>query len=196
MLSLRNPYGIVYWYFYSMTKHLALLRGINVSGHKMIKMDALKKALESIGFQNVHTYIQSGNVFVSTEEENPGKVGLLIRNEIFKTFGHDVPVLVIGKEDLQACLDRNLFLNEEGVDLKKLYVSFVSSELPENMITQLNLNFIKPDEIQLDGRRIYLKYDTSPANTKLDNKWIEKSMNVVSTTRNWNTVNKLLELFG
>lgn len=178
-----------------MKTHLALLRGINVSGHKMIKMDALKKALETIGFQNVHTYIQSGNVFVSTDEESPGKVGLLIRNEIFKTFGHDVPVLVIGKEDLQACLDRNLFLNDEGVDLKKLYVSFVSSELPENMITQLNLNFIKPDEIQLDGRRIYLKYDTSPANTKLDNKWIEKSMNVVSTTRNWNTVNKLLELF-
>lgn len=179
-----------------MKTHLALLRGINVSGHKMIKMDALKKALENIGFQNVRTYIQSGNVFVSTDEENPGKVGLLIRNEIFKTFGHDVPVLVIGKEDLQACLDRNLFLNEEGVDLKKLYVSFVSSELPENMITQLNLNFIKPDELQLDGRRIYLKYDTSPAKTKLDNKWIEKSMNVVSTTRNWNTVNKLLELFG
>jgi uncharacterized protein (DUF1697 family) len=179
-----------------MTTHLALLRGINVSGHKMIKMDALKKALENIGFQNVRTYIQSGNVFVSTNEENPGKVGLLIRNEIFKTFGHDVPVLVIGKEDLQACLQRNLFLNEEGVDLKKLYVSFVSSELPENMITQLNLNFIKPDELQLDGRRIYLKYDTSPAKTKLDNKWIEKSMNVVSTTRNWNTVNKLLELFG
>ena len=179
-----------------MTKHLALLRGINVSGHKMIKMDALKKALENIGFQSVSTYIQSGNVFVSTDEESPGKVGLLIRNEIFKTFGHDVPVLVIGKEDLQACLDRNLFLNEEGIDLKKLYVSFVSSELPENMITQLNLNFIKPDEIQLDGRRIYLKYDTSPAKTKLDNKWIEKSMNVVSTTRNWNTVNKLLELFG
>lgn len=179
-----------------MKTHLALLRGINVSGHKMIKMDALKKALENIGFQNVRTYIQSGNVFVSTDEENPGKVGLLIRNEIFKTFGHDVPVLVIGKEDLQACLDRNLFLNDEGVDLKKLYVSFVSSELPENMITQLNLNFIKPDELQLDGRRIYLKYDTSPAKTKLDNKWIEKSMNVVSTTRNWNTVNKLLELFG
>jgi uncharacterized protein (DUF1697 family) len=178
-----------------MKTHLALLRGINVSGHKMIKMDALKKALESIGFQNVRTYIQSGNVFVDTEEESPGKVAFLIKQEIFKSFSHDVPVLVIGKDDLQACLDRNLFLNEDNVDLKKLYVSFVSSELPENMITQLNLNFIKPDEIQLDGKRIYLKYDTSPAKTKLDNKWIEKSMNVVSTTRNWNTVNKLLELF-
>jgi len=158
-------------------------------------MDALKKALESIGFTNVVTYIQSGNVFVTTAEESPTKVGFLIKQEIFKSFGHDVPVIVLGKDDLQACLDRNLFLNDAEIDLKKLYVSFISSELPENMITQLNLNFIKPDEIQLDGKRIYLKYDISPAKTKLDNKWIEKSMNVVSTTRNWNTVNKLLEMF-
>lgn len=179
-----------------MTTHLALLRGINVSGHKMIKMEELKRYLEGIGFHNVRTYIQSGNVFVDTEEENPAKVGFLIKQEIFKQFGHDVPVLVIGKDDLQACLERNRFLNEEGVDLKKLYVSFVSAEVPDQMITQLNLNFIEPDKIQLDGRRIYLKYFSSPANTKLDNKWIEKSMNVISTTRNWNTVNKLLEMFG
>ena len=97
---------------------------------------------------------------------------------------------------MQACLERNRFLDEEGVDLKKLYVSFISSEVPEQMVTQLNLNFIEPDKIQLDGRRIYLKYHSSPANTKLDNKWIEKSMNVISTTRNWNTVNKLLAMFG
>ena len=179
-----------------MKTHLALLRGINVSGHKMINMIALKKALESIGFTDVVTYIQSGNVFVTTAEESPTKVGFLIKQEIFKRFGHDVRVILVGKDDLQACLDRNLFLNETEIDLKKLYVSFISSELPENMITQLNLNFIKPDEIQLDGKRIYLKYDISPAKTRLDNKWIEKSMNVVSTTRNWNTVNKLLEMFG
>ena len=178
-----------------MHTHLALLRGINVSGHKMINMVALKKALEAVGFQKVVTYIQSGNVFLDSEEESPGKVGFLIKQEIFKEFGHDVPVIVIGKEDLQACLDRNEFLNDEGVDLKKLYVSFIASELPNNMITQLNLNFIKPDEIQLDGKRIYLKYDISPAKTKLDNKWIEKSMNVVSTTRNWYTVNTLLKMF-
>jgi uncharacterized protein (DUF1697 family) len=169
-----------------MTTHLALLRGINVSGHKMINMVALKKAMEVIGFTNVETYIQSGNVFVDTEEESPAKVGFLIKQEIFKEFGHDVPVIVIGQEDLQACLDRNNFLNALEVDLKKL---------PENMITQLNLNFIKPDEIQLDGKRIYLKYDVSPAKTRLDNKWIEKNMNVMSTTRNWNTVNVLLKMF-
>lgn len=178
-----------------MYTHLALLRGINVSGHKMITMAALKNALESIGFTTVVTYIQSGNVFVDTEEESAAKVGFLITQEIFKSFGHDVPVIMVTKDDLQACLDRNHFLNETGVDVKKLYVSFISSELPDNMISQINLNFIKPDKIQLDGKRIYLKYDVSPAKTRLDNKWIEKSMNVVSTTRNWNTVNKLLEMF-
>ncbi|HNP33211.1 MAG TPA: DUF1697 domain-containing protein [Flavobacterium sp.] len=179
-----------------MTTHLALLRGINVSGHKLIKMEDLRRSLEGVGFLNVRTYIQSGNVFVATDEVNPNVVAENIRKAILGSFGHDVPVLIIGKEDLLQCLERNRFLDEEGVDLKKLYVSFVSAEVPDQMITQLNLNFIEPDKIQLDGKRIYLKYFSSPANTKLDNKWIEKSMNVISTTRNWNTVNKLLEMFG
>jgi uncharacterized protein (DUF1697 family) len=65
-------------------QHLALLRGINVSGHRMIKMEALKTALEAIGFTKVQTYIQSGNVFVTSEEENPDKVGFVIKQEIQK----------------------------------------------------------------------------------------------------------------
>jgi uncharacterized protein (DUF1697 family) len=176
--------------------HLALLRGINVSGHKMIKMDALKKALENIGFQSVQTYIQSGNVFVDTEEENAFKVGFLIKQEISKTFGFDVPVIVIGQRDLEACLERNPYLKLPDVDLKKLYVSFLSTELPDNIINQVNLNFIKPDELSLDGSRLYLKYDISPAKTRLDNNWIEKKMNVTATTRNWNTTMRLLEIFA
>lgn len=178
-----------------MQTHLALLRGINVSGQKIIKMEELRRCLEGVGFINVRTYIQSGNVFVTSAEADGNRVANQIREAILNSFGYDVPVLIIGKEDLQACLDRNRFLDEEGVDLKKLYVSFISAEVPDQMVLQLNLNFIEPDKIQLDGRRIYLKYHSSPANTKLDNKWIEKSMNVISTTRNWNTVNKLLEMF-
>ena len=178
-----------------MKTHLALLRGINVSGNKMIKMDALKKALESIGFQSVETYIQSGNVFVNTEEESSAKVGFLIKQEIFKTFGHDVPIVVIGKSDLEACFTNNPFLKDSDVDLKKLYVSFLASQLPENSISQLNLNFIKPDLLALDGNRIYIKYDISPAKTRLDNQWIEKKLNVASNIRNWNTVSQLLKMY-
>ncbi|MEC4050648.1 DUF1697 domain-containing protein [Flavobacterium sp. SUN046] len=179
-----------------MKTHLALLRGINVSGHNMIKMDALKKALEAIGFTNVETYIQSGNVFVQTEEESAAKVGFVIKQEIFKTFGHDVPVVVIGKEDLELCLERNPFLKEAAVDTKKLYVSFVSMELKSDSIHDLKISNIKPDEVHIDQSRIYIKYFDSPAKTRLDNNYIEKRLNVVSTIRNWNTVNKLLEMYN
>ena len=179
-----------------MTTHLALLRGINVSGHKMIKMDQLKKSLESIGFTDVQTYIQSGNVFVSSNEESAAKVGFLIKQEIVKSFGFDVPVLVLSKNDLMQCFENNPFLKDSDVDLKKLYVAFLSSQLPEDSISQLNLNFIKPDVLALDSTKIYIKYDVSPAKTKLDNNWIEKKLGVTSTIRNWNTVTQLLQLFN
>ena len=84
-----------------MKTHLALLRGINVSGHNMIKMDTLKSVLEKAGFQKVQTYIQSGNVFVDSGEEHGASVGFKIKQEIFKALGLEVPVVVISKEDLE-----------------------------------------------------------------------------------------------
>ena len=104
-----------------MTTHLALLRGINVSGHNMIKMEDLKAFLERMGFTNVQTYIQSGNVFVDSEEAHGATVGFRIKQEIFKEWGYDVPVIVIGKEDLETCLEKNPYLKEKDSDAKKLY---------------------------------------------------------------------------
>jgi uncharacterized protein (DUF1697 family) len=109
-----------------MVTHLALLRGINVSGHNMMKMDALKSMLEKAGFQNVETYIQSGNVFVDSDEENAASVGFKIKQEIFKEFGHDVPAVVINQEDLNSCFKNNSFLKEKDVDTKKLYVQYLA----------------------------------------------------------------------
>ena len=178
-----------------MTTHLALLRGINVSGHNMMKMDALQKMLENIGFTKVKTYIQTGNVFVTTEEENPAAVGFKIKQEIFKTFGHDVPVVVINKEDLTSCLSNNLFLKEKEVDTKKLYVAFTSMELHKDRIHDLKMSAVKPDEVQIDKNRIYIKYSVSAGKTRLDQKYIEKRLNLIATIRNWNTVNQLLKMY-
>ena len=117
-------------------KHLALLRGINVSGHNMIKMEALKTTLEAIGFTNVVTYIQSGNVFLETEEESGFGVGFKIKQEIFKTFGHEVPVIVIGKNDLELCFKNNPFLKQNDVDSKKGYGAFSPNELAIDPINE------------------------------------------------------------
>jgi uncharacterized protein (DUF1697 family) len=176
-------------------KHLALLRGINVSGHNMIKMEALKTTLEAIGFTNVVTYIQSGNVFVETEEESGFGVGFKIKQEIFKTFGHEVPVIVIGENDLELCFKNNPFLKQKDVDSKKLYVAFISKELSSSAINELKISQFKPDEAVIDGNRIFIKYDIGAGKTRLDQKYIEKKLNVTATIRNWNTVTKLLEMF-
>lgn len=178
-----------------MTTHLALLRGINVSGHNMIKMDALKTTLEAIGFQNVQTYIQSGNVFVDTNEENPAKVGFQIKQEIFKVFGHEVPIVVITKSDLENSFKNNIFLKETDVDTKKLYVAFVSIALRSDNINDLKMSQVKPDEAHIDESRIYIKYSVGAGKTRFDQKYIEKKLNVTATIRNWNTVTQLLKIF-
>jgi uncharacterized protein (DUF1697 family) len=178
-----------------MKTHLALLRGINVSGHNMIKMEVLKTLLEKAGFQNVHTYIQSGNVFVDSDEAHGASVGFKIKQEIFKELGLEVPVVVIGKEDLEACLKNNPYLKEKDCDTKKLYVAFISKELANGALNDLKISQFKPDEAAIDASRIYIKYAVGAGKTKLDQKYIEKKLNVVATIRNWNTVTTLLEMF-
>ncbi|WP_296147881.1 DUF1697 domain-containing protein [uncultured Flavobacterium sp.] len=178
-----------------MTTHLALLRGINVSGHNIIKMEALKTTLEAIGFQNVQTYIQSGNVFVDTDEENPSKVGFVIKQEIFKVFGHEVPIVVVNKDDLAVCFKINPYLKEKDVDTKKLYVAFVSTTLKSDNINDLKISQFKPDEASIDGNKIYIKYAVGAGKTRFDQKYIEKKLNVTATIRNWNTVTQLLKIY-
>jgi uncharacterized protein (DUF1697 family) len=156
-----------------MIKYLALLRGINVSGHNMIKMDALKKMLENMGFQNVETYIQSGNVFLESEEENAVGIGFII---------------MVAKSDLELCFKNNPFLKEKECDIKKLYVAFISKEFTSTAINDLKISNFKPDEVTIDSNRIYIKYAIGAGKTNLDQKYIEKKLNVVATMRNWNTV--------
>ena len=179
-----------------MIKYLALLRGINVSGHNMIKMDALKKMLENMGFQNIETYIQSGNIFFDSEEENAASVGFKIKQEISKVFGYDVPVIMVSKTDLELCFKNNPYLKEKECDIKKLYVAFISKELTAAAINDLKISNFKPDEAAIDSNRIYIKYAIGAGKTNLDQKYIEKKLSVVATMRNWNTVTKLLEMYN
>lgn len=178
-----------------MKTHLALLRGINVSGHNMIKMEALKQLLEGIGYQKVVTYIQSGNVFVDAEETHGASVGFKIKQELFRQMGLEVPVVVVDKTDLEACFSNNPFLKEKEVDTKKLYVAFISKELNSSHLNDLKMSQFKPDEVHIDGCRIYIKYAVGAGKTRFDQKYIEKKLNVTATIRNWNTVTTLLKMF-
>jgi uncharacterized protein (DUF1697 family) len=178
-----------------MTRHLALLRGINVSGHHMMKMEQLKLVLTNFGFLNVETYVQTGNVFLESEEEGHLHVGFAIKQEIFKHFGYDVPVIVIPKSDLEFAITHNPFLKDKHVDLSKLYVAFLSKSLPSSAISNLKPSQFKPDEAHIEGNKIFIKYNVGAGKTKLDQKYIEKKLNVTATIRNWNTIHSLNNMF-
>lgn len=180
-----------------MKTHLALLRGINVSGKNIIKMEEFRKLLTAIGFNNVSTYIQSGNVFFESDKTIDFSVE--ISKLIKDNYGYDIKVLMVNKNDLAFVLQNNPFFEKVGSsaqeNTKNLYISFLS-EIPkkEDYNELLALDF-KGDEFVLQERFLFLKYKDSAANTKLDNKIIENKLKVVSTTRNWNTVNKLYQMY-
>ncbi len=178
-----------------MKTHLALLRGINVSGHKLIKMEELRKLLGSAGFKNVSTYIQSGNVFVDAGEKSSVTVGEKIKSIIKEKYGWDVGVVVLDLPYLQNTVKDNPFLKEPEIDLKQVYVAFLSEEPKPENIEKFREFDIQNDVAIIDGKVMYLKYFHGAGNTKLTNALIESKLKVVATSRNWNTTLKLLGMF-
>jgi uncharacterized protein (DUF1697 family) len=87
-------------------------------------------------------------------------------------------------------------LKEKACDTKKLYVAFISKELTAVALNDLKISNFKPDEATIDTARIYIKYAIGPGKTNLDQKYIEKKLNVVATIRNWNTVTTLFEMYN
>lgn len=177
-----------------MKTHLALLRGINVSGHKLIKMEELRRLMAKTGFQNVVTYIQSGNIIFDSEITSKAKVGEAVKKVIKDNYGWDVGVLMLDEPALKRAIAENPFVKEKDADLKQLYVSFLSEPPAGDNIEKFSAANIENDEAILNGGILYLKYFYGAGKTKLSNALIESKLKVTATTRNWNTTLKLFEL--
>jgi len=176
-----------------MKKFVALLRGINVSGQKQIKMPDLKTLSEDLGFTKVQTYIQSGNVIFSAREKSNKKLEDKISSAIKSKFGFDVQVIVVTPEEIEYVIQKSPFIKKKK-DLEKLYVTFLSENLPAENIKKLNAVDYSPEEYIIDGRYIYLFVPNGYGKAKLNNNLFENKFKVFGTTRNWKTVNKLFEL--
>lgn len=177
-----------------MKTYIAILRGINVSGQKLIKMDTLRKMFEDMGFGNVVTYVQSGNIIFSANEEEPKIVAGKISGQINNTFGFDVPVIVLTINQLEEVINSNPFAEDSGKPLSYLYVTFLSSA-PDYSVKSIIENKKQSDEeIHFSDHAIYLYCPTGYGKTKLTNNFLENKLKVVATTRNWHTTNELLTL--
>jgi uncharacterized protein (DUF1697 family) len=177
-----------------MTTYISLLRGINVSGQKKIQMKELKSLYESLGLENVITYIQSGNVIFSCGEKNELKLVDLISNKIRDVFGFDVSVVIRSKDDWVKIIKNNTLINRKDIDPQKLYVTLLSqitSRINTDVLDKVKHN---SEEYVVGEREIYLYCPEGYGRTKLSNNYIENKLKIGATTRNWNTVYKLFEI--
>jgi len=173
-------------------KYIALLRGINVSGQKKILMADLRGLLSD--FKNVQTYIQSGNIIFESRSKNISKLEQKIKVLILKKYGFEVPVIVKTIEEWEYAFNNNLFLKDEEIDTKQLYVTFLSAVPSEENIDIMNQIDYFPDTFIIQNNLIYSRYPNGAGRSKMTINVFEKKLKVSATSRNWNTVTKLLAL--
>lgn len=173
---------------------IAMLRGINVSGQKIIKMERLRASFEALGFREVKTYVQSGNVVFKTAKVSADSVAEKIAKKILEDFGFSVSVLIRTSVELGEVLKQNPYANQAEGNENKLYVTFLSESAPKGAEALLKPLAAKTERFSVCGREIYLHCPDGYGNTKFSNNAIEKKLSPEATTRNWRTVNTLFEM--
>lgn len=177
-----------------METYISILRGINVSGQKLIKMDALRKSYENLGFHNVTTYVQSGNVVFVGKDVETNQLKQTISRQIEKDFGFYVPVIVLTVEKLKGIIDNNPFFNDLNKDPSFLHVTFLFSKLDHFDQKVIEDKKHNGEEISFADNAVYLYCPNGYGKTKLTNNFLEMKLKVGATTRNWKTVNELLKI--
>jgi uncharacterized protein (DUF1697 family) len=175
-----------------MSNYIVLLRGINVGGHNKLPMSDLRSLLTDNGYKAVSTYIQSGNILLSSDKDSK-TINTHICGLLKNTYDYNIPVITISVTALQQCFNDNPFLNTE-TDIKFLHVTFLDNTPKKESVENFNVNLYNNDRFQIVGQFVYLHTPDGFAKTKFSNTQFEKQLNTTATTRNWRTVTKLIEL--
>ncbi|MDM5155154.1 DUF1697 domain-containing protein [Bacillus sp. DX1.1] len=171
-----------------MTIYIALLRGINVGGHKLIKMAELRNVFETMGLGSVQTYIQSGNVLFESEE-SADLLSQRIEHEISRVFGFTVPVILRTEMELEQIIRNCPFQTDALLEGESLHISFLAEAPSQEGINHVLSFRSEVEECRIEGKEVYLFFRQSIRNSKLA-AHLQK-LNVPATLRNWRTINKL-----
>jgi len=175
-----------------MPTQIVLLRGINLGSHNRISMPPLRAALEQAGFNNVRTYVQSGNVVLDTRLKEKGlteRVTQLLRQE----FDLDVPVVTRTREELAAVVELNP-LGRHVTEPKRYQVSFLSAPVPAETVQRMAALAVDGERFAAHGRELYGWHPDGVARSKLWGGLADRKLGVIATARNWTTVTTLLEM--
>ena len=177
-----------------MSTHVVLLRGINVSGHNRLPMADLREIAASIGLAEPETYVQSGNLVVSTDLDEV-EIAERLQAAITDRFGLDAPVVSRSADEFAAVANSHPF-ESLGLDDRFLQVAFLD-RVPDADVSELiDTADYEPDRLEARGRELYLAYPNGSGRSKLNHSLLERKLGVTVTTRNWKTVGRLAEIAG
>ncbi len=171
---------------------IVLLRGINIGPRNRIAMPTLRELLTDAGFEDVRTYVQSGNIVLRSKLK-PAKLEQECERMIKAEFGLEIPVVVRTRAELAAVVKRNP-LAKVAENHKRYQVSFLSAPLAPEVVDKLTAAVVAPEQVVFDGREIYSWHAEGVARSKLWNAVASKGLGVKATARNWTTVTTLLEM--
>lgn len=174
-----------------MTTYIVLLKGINVGGHKKVPMADLRALLAKSGFENVKTYIQSGNVILESSEENIHNMESHIKDIILKQFGFEVSVLVKERKDLERIFNACPFSEEK----KKTSYFIMLHEIPDAELVKIASEKVYEGEAyEIINDCIYFYCEKGFGQAKFNANFFERKLNTFATARNYNTMLKLVSL--
>lgn len=173
-------------------RQVLLLRGINLGPTRRVPMADLRSLLTEAGYGDVRTYVQSGNVVLSAEAE-PEQLEADAGRLIAERFGFDVPVVARSRDELAAVVALNP-LADVATNPKRYQVSFLSAELPSEVVAKLEAAAAGEERLVAHGRELYAWHPDGVARSKLWNAVAGQGLGVVATARNWTTVTTLLAM--
>lgn len=179
-----------------MQTYVAFLRGINVSGQKLIKMADLREYLKELSFLNVKTYIQSGNIVFNSPLSDGNKLANQIASLIEEKYSFDVPVMVKTNTEMKDIFENNPFLPEHDSDINYLLVTMLSKQPDEAMVSELKAYANFGEQYIHRGKELYLYFPNGYGRSKLSNNFVEKKLGISATTRNWKTITKMVEMIN
>lgn len=175
----------------TMQQYITILRGINVSGKNKIKMADLKQLLLDNHFEEVQTYIQSGNIVFQTSLKDPATA---IHQLIKKSFGYDIPVLTKTRQQWENAIKNNPLLHSPKYLPQFMHFTFLAQHPSLEQVSSLPENTHKDDYFTIHNDVIYIYCPNGYGKTKFNNNFFEKKLNISATTRNYKTTLKLLDI--
>ncbi|MGH9128545.1 MAG: DUF1697 domain-containing protein [Acidimicrobiales bacterium] len=174
---------------------MALLRGINVGSHNRVGMAELRELVSGLGFGDVRTHMQSGNVIFTSDGALPAEAESKMQTALARLLGLEVRVIVRTRQELADVVAANP-LGRVAADPSRYFVAFLSATPEPERSVGLEPASNEADQLVLSGREAYLWCPNGARETRLTNSFLEKRLGVAATSRNWNTVTRLLALAG